>query len=127
MNCLREIVIPDPPTVRCNMQSKIKLSNSSSQIEILLGQKPEHIFCNGTVLNAGGMRRQTPYVDSITVGAAEHGGGSEVESPRRFEVDDQLDPSRTAALEGRPEKSPAEERGQVGGSGSRALLMRATI
>jgi hypothetical protein len=42
MNCLREMVTPDPPTVRGNMRSKIKLSNSSSQIEILLGQKLTH-------------------------------------------------------------------------------------
>ena len=60
------------------------------------------------------MRRQTAYVHSITVGAAEHWGGSEVESPRRFEFDDQPDPSRTAAPEGRigQKKAPLRKRGQ---------------
>jgi len=37
--------------VRCNMRTKIKLGNGSSQIQILFWvQKSEHMFCNGTVL-----------------------------------------------------------------------------
>jgi len=37
--------------VRCTMRTKIKLGNSSSQIQIALGNKsPSKLFCNGTVL-----------------------------------------------------------------------------